>query len=214
MKKSMLLCVVALVTLLAPYAEADPVIVLLPDGTAWYNAGDGSPTILVKNVIEPPPGVTPKPPVPDDPKPDNPSGSKLQEQVTEWASEIDDSTGAAIMSKLYEVIADNIESGKIPAKADDVDKLVTAAADQALDMVPGKTDDKWSDLHDKAIGELGKLLVGQGGSMTQTQYVTFFRDVQRGIEATNTDKSLPPFLEPLLQELIKILLKMIVEMFG
>ena len=191
----------------------EPTIVILPNGTAWYSAGDGSPTVLISNVI-PPPGTVP-PTNPDGPKaPPVPGPSGIEIQVRGWAEEVDDATGAAIMAKLYEILADNIANGKIPGDPDSIDKAVTAAADEALDMVPGRHDDDWEGVHDKVMGELGRKLVASGGNMTPIQFSNFFREAQKGLESANAGKSLPPFLAPLIQELVKILMKLIVDMFA
>ncbi len=206
----------ALLTMCSAAALAgEPTIVVMPDGTAWFSRGDGSETIVVTNVVLPPGNIPTPPTGPQPPKPtppDNPSN--ITSLVKGWADEVDDSTGCAIMETLYKVLADNTANGNIPTDPTSMDKAITEAADEAMDMIPGKHDEDWEDVHQKIMGELGKLLVQRGGSMTQTQWTSFFRESQAGFQASNAGAALPIWLQPLIAELVKILIKLLTNMFA
>ena len=197
----------------------EPTIVVMPDGTAWFSKGDGSPTIVVTNVVLPPgsiptpPGPTPPGPQPPGPTPPN-NPSSITGLVKGWSDEVGDSTGCAIMETLYKVLADNTANGTIPTDPASMDKAITEAADEAIDMIPGKYDDDWEEVHQKIMGELGKLLVQRGGTMTQTQWTSFFRESEAGFTASNANASLPIWLQPLIAELVKILIKLLTNMFA
>jgi len=189
----------------------EPVIVLLPDGTAWFSAGAESPTILVRNIIRAP-GMPPGGNPPDEPAPpDEKSG--LRKDVAKWSSDIDDTTGALVMSRAYGLLGEYIASGKIPADADSIDKAITAAGAQTFKMLPGKHVDDWEELHRKVMDKLTVLVTANGGKLTAVQWSGFFREVSAGLDDSTSGSAIPPWLEPLIAALVQVLIDLLSDMF-
>ena len=203
-----LFLVVTTILTSVPSIAGEPTIVLMDDGTAWFSLGDGSPTIIVQNVVQPPgekpgPGPTPQPPT-----------SGIRADVTKWADDIRDPTGAAIMSKMYSIVGQNIGNGTIPSDTASVDKAITAAADKAIDMIPGRKTDDWEDLHRKVMDDLGRIVVTSGGKMSAAQWQKYFAEVSGGLDGSNQGAAIPPFLQPLIAALIQVLIELIQDLFA
>lgn len=193
---------------------ADAVVVLLPDGTAWFSPGGDAPTILVKHVIRAP-GAPPAPgpgDTPSDPQP--PEGSTLQRDVKALADAVDDSLGATMLSKTYELLAEYVASGKIPSDADSVDKALTAAVNEAVKMTPGRHATKWDAFNTKVGDLLTAKLIASGGKLTAAEWSQHLRDVSAGLAASTDQSAVPPFLEPLLAALVQLLVELLSDMFD
>jgi hypothetical protein len=196
-----------------PALAAEPIIVIQADGTAWYVAGDGTPTQVVTQVVFPP-GNTPNPKPPTGDKP-TPQPSETRRLVRDAAVKIDDVSGAKIMAKTYELLAKYIGNGTIPSDANSVDKAVTEAAKRAIKLLPDDDyEEDWEDLHRVVMDELAKLLVANGGNLTADQWSKFFSDASNGCNDAAIGAAIPGILEPLIAVLVQILIKLLTEMFA
>ena len=197
-----------------PALAAEPIIVIQADGTAWYVAGDGTPTQVVTQVVFPPGNTPPSPKPPTGDKP-TPQPSETRRIVRDAAVKIDDVSGAKIMAKTYELLSKYIGNGTIPSNADSVDKAVTEAAKRAIKLLPDDDyEQDWEDLHKLVMDELAKLLIANGGKLTAEQWSKFFADASNGCNDAAIGAAIPGILEPLIAVLVQILIKLLTEMFA
>jgi len=200
-----------LIFLATPLMAGEPTIVLLADGTAWFSKGDGSPTILIKNIIRPPGEMPPKDP---DEDPDDSDPTEFRQKVTALGKAVNDPVGAALLAKGYQVLKGEVKSGKIPATTNDVDEALTAVVDKTIQLIPGDHKSEWKKVHEDIIGELAVRLIANGGKLSAAQYGEFFGEAQGGLEDVADGAAVPPFLEKLLEALVEILIDWIKGRFG
>lgn len=187
---------------------ADPIVVLRDDGT--YVLQPNSTTLVKVTVVDQRTGTTPQPPGPNPPP--NPPPTSLQQQVSEWAKQVDHPQGRAVLGEAYRLIGTQIQAGAIPTDTASVDKALTQFLDQSLDLVQGRT--QWAGFRIKVADELSKRIIANGGTMTKDQWASFFGDVSAGLKAANADYAMPDWLLQIIQALLPILLQLLTRLFG
>lgn len=191
----------------SPVLGDGPIVILQPDGSAWLKYTDRTEVIPASHVVMPPGDAPPDPEDPDDPDP--PVESDFSKVCQDAADAIGDPASAKIMGDAYYgVLADQIESGVIPADPDSVDKAMTAAH-EVVSRGP-----KWKKFHvEVVIPELGRRVIS-GETKTAEDYTKFFREVQTGLNASAEGAAIPPWLQPLIAALIQALIELLTNLFG
>jgi hypothetical protein len=207
----------ALIAVLCPalLLAGEPTFVLV-DGEYFYSEtgdGIGVPIEDAFNVIVigdpgPPPDDDD-----DDPPPDDDDPSNLREQVSAWASDVDEPFDALILAGMYGTLSTKIGDGTIDSTPTAVNEAMNAAYELLYDNdIRTIDEDDWDDFDQKVTLALGAM-VGVDGEASIDEWVTFFTDVSDGLEDSTSDNAIPTWLQPIIDAIIALILQLLLGLF-